>query len=408
MNPAIALPSPNRIFISILFVAALNVCLNGCSQKIDSHAEFVEVAYQHERNGKLPEAVAAYRKALKLDSKVATTWYDLGVAYAGMQQFPEAVDAYSEALKLDSEMERAYNNRAAAYARLNQFEPAVSDCDSAIALSPADAMAWRNRGLACHDLGRLDQAIADYDESIRLNGQVAETYLYRGNVYLERESWERALEDFNHAVHLDEELAAAWLSRAQTLVRLNRRPEADESYTKAEQLGADVTAVVLDELDPSLAPVAVTVDAYQKAVDFVQNWLSTRQQETVTATAPWVLQSVAGSANPTAYVVRLLQTEVDSPASTAVEFTNAELESVQQARDIQTTLVIVRQVTEPQQDGLKTSFRVIASLDNWEPDLTHMQPVSWSLPLADLPAMPKSDAATSGNSLPDSNELAKQ
>ena len=369
----------------------LLLVVTGCAQKVDTVEEFLELAYHHERKSEYPEAVTAYKQALALDSRSSTAWYDLGVAYAAMQQWPEAVDAYSNAIELDPGMARAYNNRAAAYARLKQFERAISDCDIAVKLDSNDALAWRNRGLAYHDDGQLENAIADYDESIRINGRNAETYLYRGNVFLDRKQWNRAIDDFDQAIRLDQNIASAWLSRAIALARLGRREEAETARSQAEQLGTDVSNVVLDDIDPGVAPVASTLDLRQQAVSFVEESLRSTNPELKSTDLPWDLQSNAEGTQR--YVVRLLS---GTQNQRDVTFTTEEIEKLRNASEVQTTLVVVHQSTDIQDNVPKLSFRIIQSLDNWSPDFEYMKPVAWSLPVS-VPEHIQSSADASGS-----------
>ena len=350
--------------------------LGGCSQKIDTHAEFVELAYQHERTGKLPEAVVAYRKALELDPNSASTWYDLGVAFAGMEQFPEAIEAYSKAIELDSAMDHAFNNRAAAYAALKQLEQATQDCDRAIALKPDDYLAWRNRGLAHHDLGNPDKAQADYDESIRLNGRSATTYLYRGNVYLERKTWQRALEDFNHAVHLDEKLAAAWHSRAKALVQLGRRSDAEESSATAMNLGADVSDVFPDEPHSEAGPVA-SRDQTDPAVEYVEAWLNEQKFPVVASEPPWDLRGT-GENESRGYIVRVVSSTM---TETDVRFTDRELRQLELTNDIVPVLVIAEKLPTTGSESGMEPFRILRNIENWRPDFSVMKPLVWSFPV---------------------------
>ena len=164
-------------------------------------------------------------------------------------------------------------------------------------LSPSATGAWY------HDLGDFEKAADDYDESIRINGRNAEVYLYRGNLFLERNSPKRAMEDFDHAVHLDEEMAAAWLSRAKSLATLGRRDEAEDALAKAGSLGADISDVALNEIAPSTAPVPVTLDTQQLAIDFVAAELTKAGKPAEPGEFPWDLTSGEGSSR---YVVRLL------------------------------------------------------------------------------------------------------
>ena len=360
---------------------SLTILICGCAEKLDSPSEFIAVARQHERESRYPEAAAAYKQALSLDTKNPIAWYDLGVAYSAMELFPEAIDAYSKAIELDSGMAQAFNNRAAIYARLKQFDKAIADCDQAVALNPNDYLAWRNLGLARHDHGELDQAVSDYDESIRIHGRSAETYHYRGNVFLDRKQWTRALEDFDQAIHLDENMAAAWLSRAITLARLGRADEAEKSRTKAQKLGSSVDDVVIADLIPKESAKPFEDTPHQRAVEFVREALSKQQPSLESTDSPWDLVT-QGVEPERRYLVRILK---DDAKDTGITFSAEDLEQIQQ-QAVQTTLVIIREASDVQNaapDQSAATLTIVKMFENWSPDTAKMQPVVWSLPLTE-------------------------
>ena len=357
------------------WLVSLTICFAGCAEKIDEPGEFLEVAHRSERESKLPEAVAAYKRALALDDKNPTAWYDLGVAYAELEQFPEAIEAYSKAIDQDKGSAQAFNNRGAAYARLRQFELAIADCDRAIVLDPNDYLAWRNRGLARHDNGELDAALSDYDESIRINGRNSETYHYRGNVFLDRKQWSRALEDFDQAIHLDDEMSAAWLSRAITLARLGRGEEAEEARSKAQALGGKVDDVVVADLLPEESAQPIDDNSQQQAVSFVWAALTNEQRSLELTDAPWDLVTKTGDAEHK-YIVRILD---DSIPDDSITFSANHLEQLQE-QPVPTTLVIVRKVPGAE-NATPSTFAIVRTLEDWTPDITAMKPVILSLPL---------------------------
>jgi len=351
--------------------------LAGCAQKIDTAEEFVELGRRHERASEFPETIAAYQKALELNDRLSTTWYDLGVAYSAMERFPDAIKAYSKAIELESSMARAYTNRAAVYARLLQFDLAIPDCDRAIALDPNDFLAWRNRGLARHDRGDLQNAIADYDESIRINGRSAQTYHYRGNVFLDRKLWSRALEDFDQALHLDQKMSAAWLSRAIATARLGRVEDAEAAYQKAAELGAKVENVVLADLAPRLNSSGIDEALNQQAVNFVLAELNKGADKVEPADSPWDLRSRAKDPAKR-YVIRVLSPD---EKESGVRFSTAELQEIQKS-DVPTTLLVVKQSLPSKSKSDQPGFKIAKTFDHWKPDLSGMQPLTWSLPVS--------------------------
>jgi len=356
-------------------VSLWTLVLSGCAEKTDTPAEFLEVAHQNERTSQLPEAVAAYRKSLELDEKQPVAWYDLGVAYAAMDQSPEAVDAFSRSIALDKTSARTFNNRAAAYASLNQFEKAIDDCTRAIELDPDDFLAWRNRGLARHDLDDLQNAMTDYDESIRINGRSAETYLYRGNVLLDRRQWDRALEDFDQAVHLDPDLGSAWLSRAIALARLDREADAEASRATAETHGARIEDVIVADLLPDKTEAGMNQELHLQAVDFVKAELNKNNQVVDNASAPWDLSEKLNDSERR-FLVRVL-TLGENEAG--VEFSAEDLARIQR-EDVATTLIVVQSI-ELAPENHTSAIRIVKTIDDWKPDLSAMKPASWSLPV---------------------------
>jgi Flp pilus assembly protein TadD len=63
---------------------------------------FLGIAYS--RTNRLKEAVASYRRALKLDPHLAETHLNLGFVYQRLKQVDQARNEYSEACRLESKL----------------------------------------------------------------------------------------------------------------------------------------------------------------------------------------------------------------------------------------------------------------------------------------------------------------
>ena len=90
--------------------------------------------------GKLEEAIAAYRTAIRLKPDYAEAHYNLGIALHDQGKLEEAIAEYRTAIRL----------------------------------KPDYANAHYNLGLALHDQGKLEEAIAEYRAAIRLKPDDAE------------------------------------------------------------------------------------------------------------------------------------------------------------------------------------------------------------------------------------------
>ena len=64
----------------------------------------------HTETGPSPEAIEAYREALRLKPDFADAWNNLGVAYGKLGRHQEAIEAYREALRLKPDDAAAWYN----------------------------------------------------------------------------------------------------------------------------------------------------------------------------------------------------------------------------------------------------------------------------------------------------------
>ncbi|MFN0151881.1 MAG: tetratricopeptide repeat protein [bacterium] len=143
-----------------------------------------------------------WQHALVANPENYVALYNLGVEYAGRQDFANAVEMYDRALAARPDLPNAHaglgtaqmalgrwedaarhldaaaaenprdalalTNLAAARARLRDYAGALDAADRAIALSPNAPEAHANRGAALHGLARYGDAAASYREATRL------------------------------------------------------------------------------------------------------------------------------------------------------------------------------------------------------------------------------------------------
>jgi tetratricopeptide (TPR) repeat protein len=200
----------------------------------------VYLAFAFGRLRRLPEAVEAYRAALKLNPRDADAWSSLARLLWGLRRHVEAADAYERAMALHGAAEATplrgglpggvpvaigpapatlCEEVARLYLLLDQPAAAVIKCRKALALDPEFAPAHQTLARALEKLGDSDGARLALERAARLPGGSGEKVAAASEpdpvAALEvREAVRRAYADFNAAWKEDRLSDAARAMRA--------------------------------------------------------------------------------------------------------------------------------------------------------------------------------------------------
>jgi superkiller protein 3 len=186
--------------------------------------------HQHKQ---LPEAIAAYHKAIALEPKFAPAYYNLGIALYDQKQLPEAIAAYHKAIALEPKFAPAYYNLGNALRQQKQLVEAIAAYDKAIALEPKYAKAYYGLGVALYDQKQLPEAIAAYDKAIALDPKDAKAYYNLGVALHDQKQLPEAIAAFRKSSALDPKDATAYYGLGVALYDQKQLPEAIAAYHKA-------------------------------------------------------------------------------------------------------------------------------------------------------------------------------
>jgi Flp pilus assembly protein TadD len=163
-------------------------------------------------------AVALFQEALALRPDIAYCHNDLGLALAALRRLDEAEAAYREALRLAPEFAEAAINLALLVAAAGRWEEAEQCCRRALALAPQAALVHASLGLALAGLDRFAEAEAALCEAQRLKPDDPAVHLHLGGALnLQNRPGEAAL-SYCRAIALDPDSAAAHLNLALSLL----------------------------------------------------------------------------------------------------------------------------------------------------------------------------------------------
>lgn len=121
---------------------------------------------------KLDQAIAAFTKAIELDSTYDDAYNHRGDAYNWKNEYDSAIADLTKAIELNPKGVHLYFHRGSTYfIYKKQYELAIADFTKAIELSPKNDFLYRTRAMAYDAAGRKDLADADLQKAKELKNQ---------------------------------------------------------------------------------------------------------------------------------------------------------------------------------------------------------------------------------------------
>jgi tetratricopeptide (TPR) repeat protein len=224
-------------------------------------------AYALDRQGRLAEAIEAYRQLLAAEPRNSDALHLMGVAMARTGRAPEAARTIAAAAELQPDnpaiqanlgnalnelgrhveaathFERALQLKpdfvAAAHAggrtllRLGKLDEALQTLQKAARLAPDNANIHCDLGVTFERLGRPEQALSELETATALNPGYVEAYHNRGLLEAARGRLPEALDCLDRALALQPRIAVLHADRGNVLSDLGRTTEALTSFERA-------------------------------------------------------------------------------------------------------------------------------------------------------------------------------
>lgn len=97
----------------------------------------------------------------------------IGSALSGLNKYNEAIQAYTKAIKINSRDEGTIYNRALCYIKMKKYDLALRDLDRALELDPDWDWALFQKGVVHEELGNFNEALANYQKALSYNPHYA-------------------------------------------------------------------------------------------------------------------------------------------------------------------------------------------------------------------------------------------
>ena len=149
--------------------------------------------------GRLNEAINAYKDAIKRAPSHVEAHYNLGNAFKEQGRLNEAIDAYKDAIKRAPSHVEAHYNLGNAFKEQGRLNEAINAYKDAIKENPAYVEVYNNLGVALKDVGEMRAAINAFESALSIKADYTDVWSNGAEV----------LEKWNKLEELDE-----WLKRA--------------------------------------------------------------------------------------------------------------------------------------------------------------------------------------------------
>jgi tetratricopeptide (TPR) repeat protein len=189
--------------------------------------------------GKVPEAIAHYEQALRLNPDYAEAHYNLGIALAEQGKVQEAVEHYEQAVRIKPDYAEAHNNLGNALREVGRVQDAIGHFEQALQIKPDYAEAYYNLALAFRQVGKLDEAIHHYERAVQIKPDFAAAHNNLGNVLVQAGRVQDGIGHYEQAVRIKPDYADAHLNLGGALLQLGRPQEAIGHWEQALRIKPD-------------------------------------------------------------------------------------------------------------------------------------------------------------------------
>jgi len=243
------------------------------------------------------------------------------------KKWPEAIDAYKLAIRLDANYAPAYGGLGDAYFNSGNSEQALIAYKEQVRLAPNDATAQFDLGYFYNAMGRHGEAFAPLVKATSLDPNFAEAYYGIGYAYLRGEDFEKSISFLKSAIRVKPDYGDAYYGLGQAYARLGKADLANEQLKKLntvdpklgrkfeKEIQTALTAAALDLAQTSQSSVPATPSQERPS----EKPNSSRLAESVPV-EPTQPSSSLRSAAP--------QTTTQSPSTTATEPISRQLQQL--------------------------------------------------------------------------------
>jgi predicted O-linked N-acetylglucosamine transferase (SPINDLY family) len=192
----------------------------------------IDRAREAHQRGRLAEAEALYREALRRKPRQPAVAYQLAVVLEDAKRVDDAIAVLREALRDAPDHAQSHHYLGILLAQLQHHEKAIAHLRRAVALQPDYSRAWNNLGNALRSVGRLAESVEAFDTALRWQPDYAIAYLNLSNVLRLRGRLPEAESALRKLVALQPNHRQGLVALGGVLRQRDRYDEAAEVYRR--------------------------------------------------------------------------------------------------------------------------------------------------------------------------------
>ena len=104
-----------------------------------------------------------------IDFTYSGTFLSRGMILEKLGKYEEAIAAYDRALQINSDYYPAWFNQGIVLGKVGRYEESLAAHNKTVELKPKRYIAWNNQGVALGYVGRYEEAIISYDKALQIN-----------------------------------------------------------------------------------------------------------------------------------------------------------------------------------------------------------------------------------------------
>ncbi len=184
------------------------------------------------KQGKIDDAIEAYRKAVRIDDDFARAHSNLGLLLEQTGETDEAFVHFRRAIRSEPDRAEWHLNVGAMYGEKRMLKEAILEFREALRCDPHNVEAHFNLGMIFHDRGAYDEAIREFKIALEAEPDNIRAHYLLGRAYIRRGLYDRARKEMNKILGLDPENARAYYYLG---VAENKTERVDEAIAALER-----------------------------------------------------------------------------------------------------------------------------------------------------------------------------